>query len=107
MMTQFLRHAMLLGQMNHFDLENFLTYDKPFECHNHTLIFCRLRRGCKIAPYQVDIKEGFWHTFICPTFNRKLKFKKNIFHFQLLLAESSNLTKSSSDNAQISGLMIL
>ena len=54
----------------------------------------------------VDIKEGFWHTFICPTFNRKLKFKKNIFHFQLLLAESSNLTKSSSDNAQISGLMI-
>ena len=54
----------------------------------------------------VDIKEGFWHTFICPTFNRKLKFKKNIFHFQLLLAESTNLTKSSSDNAQISGLMI-
>ena len=23
----------------------------------------------------VDIKEGFWHTFICPTFNRKLQKK--------------------------------
>ena len=35
----------------------------------------------------VDIKEGFWHISICPTFNRKLKFKKNIFRLQLLLAE--------------------
>ena len=35
----------------------------------------------------VDIKEGFWHISICPTFNRKFKFKKNIFHLQLLLAE--------------------
>ena len=36
---------------------------------------------------RVDIKEGFWHISICPTFNRKLKLKKNIFRLQLLLAE--------------------
>ena len=28
---------------------------------------------------EVDIKEGFWHISICPTFNRKLKFKKKYF----------------------------
>ena len=35
----------------------------------------------------VDIKEGFWHISICPTFNRKFKRNKIIFHLQLLLAE--------------------
>ena len=35
----------------------------------------------------VDIKEGFWHISICPTFNRKTQVKKNIFRLQLLLAE--------------------
>ena len=35
----------------------------------------------------VDIKEGFWHISICPTFNRKLKKINFIFHLQLLLAE--------------------
>ena len=29
----------------------------------------------------VDIKEGFWHTFICPTFNRKFKRKIVISYF--------------------------
>ena len=31
--------------------------------------------------YLVDIKEGFWHTFICPTFNRKFKRKIVISYF--------------------------
>ena len=35
----------------------------------------------------VDIKEGFWHISICPTFNRKLKLKIIIFRLQSLLAE--------------------
>ena len=49
---------------------------------------------------RVDIKEGFWHISICPTFNRKFKRKIVISYFQLKPTKSKNHPRTAPKSTQ-------
>ena len=49
---------------------------------------------------KVDIKEGFWHISICPTFNRKLQRKIVISYFQLNPSQSKNHARTTQKSTQ-------
>ena len=73
---------------------------KPFRPPSRKPAIKLAKRWPSRLSKSVDIKEGFWHISICPTFNRKLQRKIVISYFQLNPSKSKNHPRTTQKSTQ-------